>query len=148
MIRIFLDANVYFTGFYSKEGGSALLLEIIRRKNKKISLYASKLVLREAERNLRKKGTGAYLKSFHRYLQQTKIHITPAPPEDMLQSYTTVIHPKDLPVLGSALLSKADYLITLDRRHFFTAHLLSKMKKPKILTPGDFVRSVYLKGRL
>ena len=72
MLKVFLDANVYFAGFSSKEGASSLILEMARRK--KIILYASKLVLREADRNLRKKSTPAGLKAFRRYIQDTKIY--------------------------------------------------------------------------
>ncbi len=146
MLKVFLDANIYVAGFISKEGASHFLLEIAGRK--KIILYASKLVLREAERNLRLKSKPENLKSFHRYLQKTKIHVVPAPEEKTLGPFEALIHPKDLPVLGAALSVRADYLITLDKRHFFTAALQSRTGKLKIMTPGDFIRQVYLKGKL
>lgn len=144
MLKVFLDANVYFAGFVSGEGASSLVLQIAGRE--KIVLYASKLVLREAERNLRLKAKAVDLKSFRRYLQKTEIHVVPAPDEAILARFERLIHPKDLPVLGAALSAGTDYLITLDKRHFFIAPLLN-LKRPKILTPGDFIRQVYLKGK-
>ena len=146
MLRIFLDANVYFAGFNSEKGASSLILEIIARG--KTQLYTSKLVLREVERNLRLKSKPENLKAFHRYLQKNKIHAVPFPEDKFLESFEALIHPKDLPVLGAAILSKADYLISLDRRHFLTNSLQSKLKKPVFITPGDFLREVYLKGKL
>ena len=146
MLKVFLDANVYFAGFVSEEGASHLVLEIANRK--KMTLYSSKLVLREAERNLRLKSKRENLKAFHRYLQKNKIHIVPFPEDKMLQPLESLIHPKDLPVFGAALASKADYLITLDRRHFFTAALRQMKPKIEIITPGDFIRDIYLKGKL
>ncbi len=146
MLRVFLDANIYFAGFVSKEGASHLLLEIAGRD--KIQLYSSKLVLREAERNLRLKSAPGNLKSFHRYLQKTKIHVVPFPDDKITAPYEALLHPKDLPVLGAAMISKSDYLITLDKRHFLTKALPSKIKKPAILTPGDFIRQIVVKGRL
>lgn len=77
MLRVFLDANIYFAGFVSREGASHLLLETVGRG--RIHLYSSRLVLREAERNLRLKSTAGNLKSFHRYLQKTKIRVRSFP---------------------------------------------------------------------
>ena len=145
MLKVFLDANVYFAGIVSDEGASHLVLEMAARK--KISLYSSKLVLRETERNLRLKCKRENLKSFHRFLQKTKIHIAPFPEDKMLEPLETFIHPKDLPVLGAALTGNVDYLITLDRHHFFTATLRSGLPRLKIMTPGDFIREIYLKGK-
>lgn len=146
MLKIFLDANIYFAGFSSKEGASSLILEMARKK--KILLYAGKLVLREADRNLRKKSSAASLKSFHRYLQETKIRVVAFPKEETTQPYEAYTHPKDLPVLGAALEAGTDYLLSLDKKHLLNPRLLSKMKKPKILSPGDFLKSVYLRGKI
>ncbi len=146
MTRIFLDANVYFAGFVSKEGASALILELVRRQ--KVSLSTSKLVLREADRNLRKKSSPSSVKAFHRFLQQTTIQVIPAPDEKFSRPYEALIHPKDLPVLGAALVSKAGFLLTLDRKHFLNPGLLSKIKILKILTPRDFICDYYLKGKI
>lgn len=145
MLKIFLDANIYFAGFHSKEGVSFLILQIAARK--KFVVYSSRLVLKEAERNLRLKSKRAHLQSFHRYIQKTKIHVIPSPDQKFLESFSELIHPKDLPVLSAALAAKVDYLLTLDRRHFLTSTLESKIKKLKIMTPGDFLRQVYLKGK-
>lgn len=72
----------------------------------------------------------------------------PFPDDKVTAPYEALTHPKDLPVLGAALTSKADYLIILDKRHFLTKALPSKIKKPAILTPGDFIRQIVLKGKL
>ena len=145
MICVFLDANVYFGGSVSKKGASSFILESAQRK--KIELFASKLVLREAERNLRKKATETALKDFHRFLQGTKLCVVPVPNEKISEPYEASLHPKDLPVLAAAISCGAEFLITLDRRHFMNPPLLAKLKKPKILTPGDFFRDIFLKGK-
>ena len=146
MIRVFLDANIYFAGVLSKEGASSAVLELGCRG--KIALVASRLVLREADRNLRKKSSLRVLKSFHRFLQDTKIEVVPPPDEETFETYAELLHPKDLPVLVAAIESHADYLVTLDKKHFFLPALLSKLKKTKIITPADFLRDVYLKGKV
>ncbi len=140
MLRVFLDANVYFAGFLSEEGASSFVLELARKK--KIILCASRLVLREADRNLRKKAPPKILKAFRRFLQQTKISIAPPPADMILESCEAYIHPKDVPVLAAVLEAKIDFLITLDRRHFFTPKVLSFSKKIKIVTPAEFLHEL------
>lgn len=146
MLKVFLDANIYFAGFHSTEGASSLILKIAARQ--KVILYSSKLVLREAERNLRLKSKKGNLKAFHRYLQKTKIHVTPYPDEKFAEPFEALIHPKDLAVLGAALMTKSDFLITLDKRHFFTPMLQSKLPRPKIMIPGGFIVQIYAKGKI
>jgi len=146
MIRIFLDANIFFAGCVSKEGASAFVLDLAKRKQ--IEVITSKLVLREADRNLRRKTPPNILKTFHRFLQQTKIHVVLTPLEKALEPFEEMVHPKDLPVFGAAVASESDFFLTLDRKHFLSSGLAAKIKKPRILSPSDFLRDIYLKGKI
>jgi uncharacterized protein len=140
MIRVFLDANVYFAGSASPTGGSALVLQLILKG--RVEATASRLVLREAERNLRRKRPPKDLKAFHQFLKHAKLRVIRTPPETVWKRYENVIHPKDVPVLAAAVASKAAYLITLDRRHFLTKTVIEKVPELTILTPGDFLREL------
>jgi len=138
MTRVFLDTNIYFAGFLSPDGGSSLILELAKKE--KISIYASRLVLREAERNLRKKTSPKTIQAFHRYLKQTAIHVVPPPNDKTLEHCEPHVHPKDVPVLAAAIESKVEFLITLDRRHFLNPQTLAHAGKIKIVPPGDFLQ--------
>jgi len=140
MLRVFLDANVYFAGSASPAGGSALVLQLILKG--RIEATASRLVLREAERNLRHKRPPKDLKAFHQFLKHAKLRVVPTPPETAWKPYEDFIHPKDVPVLAAAVASKAAYLITLDRRHFLTKTVIERVPELTILTPGDFLREL------
>ncbi len=139
-MKVFLDANVYFAGSASPTGASALILQWALKG--RIEVTASRLVLREAERNLRRKRPPKDLKAFHQFLKQAKLRVIPTPPEPAWTKYEGVIHPKDVPVLAAAVASKATYLITLDRRHFLTKAVSDKVQALVILTPGDFLREL------
>lgn len=140
MIEIFLDANVYFAGSASSTGASALVLQLALKG--RIAVTASRLVLREAERNLRRKRPPKDLKMFRRFLKRTALRVIPTPPETAWTTYEGVIHPKDVPVLAAAVASKATYLVTLDRRHFMTKAVRDKVPGLTILTPGDFLHEL------
>jgi len=140
MVRVFLDANVYFAGSASPTGGSALVLQLILKG--RVEATASRLVLREAERNLRRKRPPKDLKAFHQFLKHAKLRVIRTPPETVWKPYEGVIHPKDVPVLAAAVASKAAYLITLDRRHFLTKAVTEQVPDLAILTPRDFLREL------
>lgn len=137
-MKVFLDANVYFAGALSAQGGSAMVLKLA--KMGRIELFASHLVLLEAERNLAQKAGPKILEKFHHDLQQISIHIIPGPGEKILTKYHGVINAKDVPVLAAAAEAGVDYLVTLDRKHFLRPEVLSYASKLKILTPGEFLR--------
>ena len=136
-MKVFLDANVYFAGFYSPTGASSVLLELIRLK--KLEAFSSRLVLTEAERNLRLKAKPPILKTFHQFLKEIPLKICPPPAPGELAKYESFIHPKDVPVLAAAVAASVDFFITLDRRHFMTSEVLKKITTPKIITPGEYL---------
>ena len=138
MIRVFLDANVYFAGCVSPQGGSALVLQLARRG--RIQVVASRLVLREADRNLRRKTHRRNVKAFRQFLTATDLSISATPDDSVLAKYEAVIHPKDVPILAAAIEAKVDYVVTLDRKHFLTKPVLARAEGIKILTPGDFLK--------
>ncbi len=141
MIRVFLDANVYFAGCFSKDGASFFILELARRE--KMELVASKLVLREADRNLRKKSSPAALKTFRKFLQEVRIRIV-SPAENELKIYENVVEPKDVPVIVASVSAGTDYFLTLDRKHLLSSDRLARLKKPRVMSPGDFLKKVFL----
>ncbi len=137
MVRVFFDANVYFAGSYSPTGASAWLLKLATQK--RIQVVASRLVLREAERNLLAKADRKALRTFHRLLDAMTPTLVRMPSAKTLALYEEIIHPKDVPVLAAAVEAKVDYLVTLDQRHFFTPIIRDRIKSPRIRTPGDFL---------
>jgi predicted nucleic acid-binding protein len=140
MMRVFLDANVYFAGCFSPDGASALILQLARQGS--FQVVASRLVLREAERNLRRKAPKKTLQAFRDFLKATPLTIVSTPKEAVLERYADVIHPKDVPVLAAAVEARVEYVVTLDRRHFLNTHVFSKAGNAHVLTPGDFLNTV------
>lgn len=140
MLRVFLDANVYFAGCFSPRGASALILQLARHGT--IQLVASRLVLREADRNLRRKGRPDNLRTFRRFLSTTQLHIVRPPSETAVAECEPWTHPKDAPILAAAISAKADYLVTLDRRHVLTEAVRSHVRGIKVVTPGEFLKII------
>ena len=63
MKKVFIDANIFFAASYSKNGGSALILELAKKK--KIKIITVSYALAEAEKNIELKLGQKYLSIHH-----------------------------------------------------------------------------------
>lgn len=138
MIRVFLDANVYFSAARSKSGASAAVLELA--KSKQLRVFATSTVLQEAERNIRLKESPAIRVRFYEMVKQchpTSIAINKRQAE---KRFLKIINRKDTYVLEGARKAKVKYLITLDRRHFMNPKMKTVAFPFRILSPGQFLR--------
>lgn len=135
-MKVFLDANVLFSSARSQTGASFYIFQL--QKKFKFTLITSNLAKEEAERNIKNKENSLVLLSFYALLKQIKvIRVNSQKGKDLFKE---VIAEKDAPILYGAERSKADYLLTLDKKHFFTKTLLAQKLPFKIITPGDFLR--------
>lgn len=94
----------------------------------------------EIKRNLEKKLPRG-LPVYEQYLPRLKLEIVPLPSYKEIQPYLKTIVAKDAPVLCSAKLANADYLITGDKKDFGKLQLLDELPY-KIIWPSEFVNSV------
>lgn len=136
MSRVFLDANVLFAAAASPSGGSARLLEECRHG--RYEPIVSRLVLLEAERNIRKKLPPAALRRYHHLLETVPLRVVPAPSPEELHLYQPLINEKDTPIVAAAIASGAAYLVTLDRR-LVTDRLRAARLPLQLVTPGELL---------
>ncbi|MBI3322626.1 MAG: PIN domain-containing protein [Candidatus Omnitrophica bacterium] len=140
MTRIFLDANVLFSAVASASGGSAFILEGCRQG--KFQPFVSRLVLLEAERNIRKKLPPAALTRFHRWLEDIPFRVVPPPSEDEIRIHRALINEKDAPVLAAAVASGAQVLLTLDQKDFLAHRNRLSALRIRVLSPREFLQSL------
>jgi predicted nucleic acid-binding protein len=60
------------------------------------------------------------------------------PNRQLIKKAEKVIVKKDAVILAEAKMAKADYLITLDKKHFLIPEAVSFLKPKKIFTPKMF----------
>ena len=103
--RLFLDASVWIATAGSRAGASALVLELCRR-GRAVSV-SSRLVLLEAERNIRGKLSEDALLRFYRDIASLDLELVePATPQE-IAAQTRIINPKDVHVLAAAMKGNA-----------------------------------------
>ncbi len=137
-MNIFLDASVFIAASGSPEGGSFVVLDLCKRG--RFRAVCTRRVLQEAERNIRcKLGTKALLR-FYRELADLNPTLEAPPTPEEVAACEPIVGEKDAHVLAAALRSEADVLLTLDRKHFMAKKVQEAGLRPKIATPGDFLR--------
>ena len=139
-LKLFIDASVFIAASASKEGGSAALSKIYQKVS--FTPVTTQAVLNESELNIKAKLGEEALLSFYKLIAQTPLVLQPTPTLTERIKYHDIIHQKDAHVLAAALQGNCDYLITLDRKHFMTDKIQQAKLPIKILTPGDFLKSL------
>ena len=138
--RLFLDASVLIAAAGSPDGGSALLLEIGQTKN--IPVLVTRLILREAERNIRMKLSEKALIRFYKIIADLDPEVIPVPTDEDLAAASEIVATKDAHVLAGARKGKATHLVTLDRKHFLGDDQRERVLPVVACTPGELLRSL------
>ena len=104
-----------------------------------IRLLVSPQVLDEIEGALRRKAPNM-LGLLALLLDRSGVEVVPAPmPEVVQDSQALTGHQGDAKVLAAAWATGADYLVTLDRKHFLDNQTLRNAVPFPVGTPGDFL---------
>ncbi len=138
MTKVFLDASVIIAALLSPKGGSAKICQ--SAKEKKILAISSKTVVNEVLANLhkmRKKGK----KDVEDFILQNEIIIRQKITKNEIIPFRGIVEEKDTHVLAGAILTKCDYLVTLDKKHFLKDEVKKKVKNIKLVAPKEFLIS-------
>ncbi len=136
-ISAFLDTSALFAGIWSATGGGRMILKL--GEARAIRLLVSPQVLDEIESALRRKAPDM-LGLLALLLDRSGVEVVPAPmPEAVQDSQALTGHLGDAQVLAAAQATGADYLVTLDRKHFLDNQTLRNAVPFPVGTPGDFL---------
>lgn len=147
VVRVFLDSNVILSGLLSERGAPRILLDLLSLGLPFLIGSTGRYNLIEIERNLKKKMPGL-LPLFKTYLPKLHLKVVPLPRPKDVRDFSGQIVEKDIPVLISAIRSKADFLVTGDKQHFGKMKDLDKYPI-QVVTPSEFIDSIlpeFLKG--
>jgi putative PIN family toxin of toxin-antitoxin system len=138
--KVFLDSNVILSGLLSDKGSPRIILDILSLNLPVLSGATGQYNIIEIERNLKKK-MPAIIPLYKKYFPAINLEITPLPSPVRVNKLLKHISGKDAPVLASAIASKADYLVTGDKKDFDKPGLKDKYRF-QILGPSEFVKEI------
>ena len=136
-LRLFFDASVLIAAAGSKTGSSALILELCHCH--KAKAICSRLILLEADRNIRAKLSRDALLRFYQEIGSLDLELVATPSQHEISKQRQIINHKDAHVLAAAVKGNVDFLLTLDRKHFMSSKVLDAEFPFQIMTPGDFL---------
>ncbi len=129
-MKIFLDANILFSGS-NRQSALHQLLELLSEKHE---LATSCYAIEEARRNITLKKTD-WLDDFEELVS----HLVLCPQAQLGKDIELV--EKDRPILGAAIAGKCEYLVTGDRKDF--GHLFGKtIEGVFVLPPSDLAEKL------
>jgi len=136
-VKIFLDSNVILSGLISDRGAPRLILDILSLGLPVLRGVTGRYNLTEIERNVAGKLPAAR-SVLNECLPRMNLEIVFLPFSDEMEPFRGIVDDKDLPVLASAVIAKADYFLTGDKR------LLSQIRRASGLAflgclPADFL---------
>lgn len=136
MKKAFLDSSVLFSAVASPTGGSSKLFIM-----KDLRLITSSTVLTEVERNVRKKLQSHNLERFFMLVNKTVV-IKQKPNDQLIKKVAKIIVAKDAVILQEAKQGGANFLVTLDRKHFLNPKVEKFIKPQKVLTPKMLIQKL------
>jgi predicted nucleic acid-binding protein len=134
-INLFLDSSALMAGIISATGAARVLL--LLAESGQLSITISEQVVTEIERAIARKVPRA-IHDFRQAIISTQALIVRDPsPQDIRAHSGLIAHPADIPIVLAAMQAKADYLVTLNRRHFIDDPDVAAKAGLRIGTPGD-----------
>ena len=137
---VFFNASVVIAGIKSPKGGSGKLLSWI--KNKRIKGIISEIIRQEIIKNAPK--INIRNKNLQTKTDQVFPVIIKEPDKKTVDQFLKIITDAgDAHVLASAQETKADFLVSLDKKHILI--LKRKIKNFQIISPGELIEKLNLK---
>lgn len=119
-INLFLDSNVILSGLLSSPRGAGaprILLDLLGLKVPLLKGMTGQYNLEEIERDLKRRFPQLW-PVYHEYLPKMNLQIIEVPPYEEVVPFLNLMSPKDAPVLASARMGGAHYLVTGDKKGF------------------------------
>jgi hypothetical protein len=108
----------------------------------KAKALVTRLVLREADRNIQAKFDDSTLTRFYNLLAELDPEIVPIPDPDEIEAATIVVAEKNAHVVAGARVSNATHLITLDRKHFHSTEQRQAFLPIIACTLGEYLQAL------
>jgi len=138
-MKVFFDASVIISALLSLTGGSSLLISLI--KSRRIMGITSQTVIDEVIAHADKIRRGE--KDIFDFIQSSRILVrTRISIEDVEQIKNLMIDPYDAHVFAGAILTKSDYLVSLDKKHILQLDITKLFPKIHICSPKELLNLI------
>lgn len=135
--KVFLDSSVLIAAAISSTGSARDL--IMKSFRGELKVVIGDLVIEETRRNLTNKAPKA-LPALQLFLEGLNPEVV-SPIKALVLKVSKVIELKDAPIVAGAISSKADYLVSYDRKHLLQHKKEIKTHfKIRVVTPDELIK--------
>lgn len=140
MTKIFFDSSVLFSALYSKRGASYALVCFIKRK--KIIGIITETVIAEVMSNVNKLPTHTD-DSIEQFIAESGFLVRRYITVSEIEPYVAVVEEKDAHVIAGALITRCEYLVTLDKKHIDTRVVKNFVKdRLSVVSPQEMLSRI------
>ena len=140
MLKVFFDSSVLFSAIYSDKGASRKLVELVKKKV--IVGIITENVIEELKANILKFKTPISSSEIDEFIQQSQFLVREEVSLEEIQPYLNLVEEKDAHILAGAILTKSDFLVTLDKKHLNNKSVKEKVKEVIIISPKEFLLKI------
>jgi predicted nucleic acid-binding protein len=134
-IKVFVDTSVIIAGLAFITGASGTVLDLCDAGV--IQMVISRQVLVEADRNISSK-LPRITRRFRSFVKGLAPLMLEDPSQASVERCGRFVHRKDAAILAAALEAGAEYLVTLDKRHFLKVSLPPSVPI-RVVQPAQFL---------
>lgn len=136
MTKVFLDASILMAALASKKGGSRKILKL--SEEKRFLSIVSQTVVNETVGNIDKL-RGVTTDNLWEIIKNSNIIVRRKITREEIEPFVGIVDEKDAHVLAGASLTNCDFLVILDKKHLLKDSVKSKIKRPRIVSPKEFL---------
>lgn len=136
LARVFLDTNVFFSGFHTRDGAAGKILELM--VDGRITVVLCQQVLDELVRVFKKK-LPVMLPALREFLISNPMEVIRDPGADAVAVWKGIVPEEDAVILAAAAAAEPDFFATGDR-HFLGNRKAEERSGLIICSPADLLK--------
>lgn len=137
-MRVFIDASVIIAGLLSPKGGSSLLFQYIKQGI--IVGVTSQTTIDEVVEHTDKIKKGE--KEIAEFIVQHNLVVRKRIEKEAIKPYLDLVDNEDTHLIAGAILTKCDYLVTLDKKHLLRSDIKKKFLPLQIVSPKEVLEEI------
>lgn len=135
--KVFIDSSVLIAAAISPNGSARDL--IMRSFRSEFRVVVSGLVIEETQRNLTNKAPKA-LPALQLFLETLNPEVV-SPNKTLILKVSRIIELKDAPIVAGAISTKANYLVSFDKKHLLRYKVEIKANfNIRVVTPNELTK--------
>jgi putative PIN family toxin of toxin-antitoxin system len=138
-MKVYFDASVIIASLLSPSGGSSRLFRSI--KEKKITGVTSQTAVDEVLSKAEKIGKSK--NEIENFLGLSSILVRKSITLEEISPYVNLVDAEDAHIIAGAILSRCDYLVSLDKKHILRKDIREKFLPLRIVSPKELIKNIY-----